>query len=353
MPNVERSRLTPEYTISRVIKGGWQLAGGHGTIDHEQALHDMLLYVEKGITTFDCADIYMGVERLIGEFMCCHRSMMRNGTLPKVQVHTKYVPDLDTLSTLTQRDVQATVDRSLDRLGIECLDLVQFHWWDYDVPGYVETALHLDALRDAGKIKHIGLTNFDVAHLAELLEVGVLIVSNQVQYSVLDHRPERAMVEFCERHDITLLCYGTVAGGFLSERYLDAPEPDLPCENRSLTKYKLIIDEFGGWELFQQLLRTMKDIGLRHGVSIAIVATRYILQKKGVGAAIVGARHARHLPDTLRLFSFKLSEADMCAIETVTNQAQGPEGHIYGLERVKGGKHAAIMKYNLNKPSEP
>ena len=62
MPNVERYRLTPEYTISRVIKGGWQLAGGHGTIDHEQALHDMLLYVEKGITTFDCADIYTGVE---------------------------------------------------------------------------------------------------------------------------------------------------------------------------------------------------------------------------------------------------------------------------------------------------
>jgi diketogulonate reductase-like aldo/keto reductase len=83
------------------------------------------------------------------------------------------------------------------------------------------------------------------------------------------------------------------------------------------------------------------------------VATKYILQKKGVGAAIVGARHARHLPDTLRLFSFRLSEEDMRAIETVTNQAQGPEGQIYGLERVKGGKHAAITKYDLNKPSEP
>jgi len=335
-----------------VIKGGWQLAGGHGTIDREQALHDMLLYVEKGITTFDCADIYTGVERLIGEFMRRHRSSMLNGTLPQVQVHTKYVPDLDALPALTQRDVQATVDRSLDRLGVERLDLVQFHWWDYEVPGYVETVLHLEALRGAGKITQIGLTNFDVAHMAEILDAGVPIVSNQVQYSVLDHRPERAMVEFCERQGITLLCYGTVAGGFLSERYLDAPEPDQPCENRSLTKYKLIIDEFGGWGLFQQLLRTMKEIGLRHGASIAGVATRYILQKKGVGAASVGARHARHLPDTLRLFSFVLSEEDLCAIETVTAQAQGPAGHIYGLERVKGGRHAAIMKYNLSQTSE-
>ena len=120
-----------------------------------------------------------------------------------------------------------------------------------------------------------------------------------------------------------------------------------------MTRYKLIIDEFGTWELFQQLLLTMKEIGLRHGASIATVATRYTLQKTGVGAAIVGARHARHLPHTLRLFSFELSEKDMRAIEGFTNQAQGPDGHIYGLERVKGGQHAAIMKYSLNRPSEP
>ena len=349
MPNIERHHLTPDYTISRVIKGGWQLAGGHGTIDRERALRDMLLYVERGITTFDCADIYTGVESLIGEFLRRHRGAMRDGALPQVQVHTKYVPDLDALSTLTRSDVQATVDRSLDRLGVECLDLVQFHWWDYGVPGYVEAALHLAALRDAGKIGRIGVTNFDVARLAELLGAGVPVVANQVQYSVLDRRPESAMVEFCEEHDITLLCYGTVAGGFLSERYLGAPEPDLPCENRSLTKYKLIIDEFGGWALFQQLLSALQEIGRRYAASIATVATRYVLQKRGVGAAIVGARHARHLPDTLRTFSFTLSEEDMRAIERVTDQAQGPAGPVYGLERVKGGKHAAIMKYNLGR----
>jgi aryl-alcohol dehydrogenase-like predicted oxidoreductase len=102
-----------------------------------------------------------------------------------------------------------------------------------------------------------------------------------------------------------------------------------------------------------ELLRTLKEIGRRHGVSLAAVATRYILQKKGVGAAIVGARHARHLPDTLRLFGFQLSEEDLAAIKGVTDRAQGPDGQVYGLERVKGGKHAAIMKYNLNQAREP
>jgi aryl-alcohol dehydrogenase-like predicted oxidoreductase/predicted N-acetyltransferase YhbS len=346
---VERFRLAPGYTISRLIKGGWQLAGGHGNIEREQALDDMRLYVEAGVTTFDCADIYTGVEELIGAFLRRHRGAMRDGSLPQVQVHTKYVPDLDSLPTLTRRDVAAVIDRSLRRLGVERLDLVQFHWWDYDVPGYVEAALHLQALQKAGKIKQIGMTNFDVPHLAEILSAGVPVVSNQVQYSVLDQRPERDVVELCERHNIALLCYGTVAGGFLSDPYLGLPEPDPPLENRSLTKYKLIIDEFGGWALFQELLVTLKEIARKHNTSVATVATRTVLQKKGVAAAIVGARHARHLPDALRLFSFALDEGDLEAIRCITDQAQGPAGDVYSVERIKGGKHAAIMKTNLNR----
>jgi aryl-alcohol dehydrogenase-like predicted oxidoreductase len=185
--------------------------------------------------------------------------------------------------------------------------------------------------------------------MEDILEAGVPVVSNQVQYSVLDRRPERGMVDLCERHGISLLCYGTVAGGFLSDRYVGVPEPAPPFENRSLTKYKLIIDDFGGWSLFQQLLAALKGIARKHGVSLATVATRYTLQKEGVGAAIVGARHARHLPDTLRLFSFVLDQGDLDAIDRITKQAQGPAGDVYSLERVKGGKHAVIMKYNLNR----
>jgi aryl-alcohol dehydrogenase-like predicted oxidoreductase len=341
--NVARYDLSPVHNIARVIKGGWQLAGGHGSVARERALEDMRLYVRAGITTFDCADIYTGVEELIGEFLRRHRD-----ALPQVQVHTKYVPDLDSLATLTRRDVARIVERSLRRLSLERLDLVQFHWWDYDVPGYVDAAIHLKALQDAGKIKHIGVTNFDVPRLQEILKAGVPVVSNQVQYSVLDHRPERGLVAFCEQHSISLLCYGTLAGGFLSERYLGAPEPEHPLENRSLVKYKLIVEDFGGWALFQTLLATLKRIADRHAVSIAMVATRYVLQKEKVGAAIVGVRHARHLPETLRLFSFVLDEDDLAAIQRVTDAAKGPVGDVYAVERVEGGKHAAIMRYDLS-----
>jgi aryl-alcohol dehydrogenase-like predicted oxidoreductase len=346
---VERFPLTPQHSISRVIKGGWQLAAGHGAVNREQALSDMRLYVEAGITTFDCADIYTGVEELIGEFLRRHRASFHDGTLPAVQVHTKYVPDLDTLATLTQRDVEAVIDRSLQRLGTERLDLVQFHWWDFEIPGYVDAALHLRALKNAGKIKHIGLTNFDVPRLEEILAAGTPVASHQVQYSVLDHRPEPGMVELCRQHGIALLCYGTVAGGFLSDRYVGVMEPEPPFDNRSLTKYKLIIDDFGGWALFQQLQATLRAISRRHHASVATVASRYILQKNGVGAVIIGARHAAHLPDTLRLFSFELDEEDLASIKRVTDRAEGPAGDVYSVERVKGSKHAGTLKYNLSK----
>jgi aryl-alcohol dehydrogenase-like predicted oxidoreductase len=309
----------------------------------------MRLYVRAGITTFDCADIYTGVEALIGEFLRHHRDDFAGGKLPQVQVHTKYVPDLDVLPTLRQRDVGAAIDRSLQRLAIERLDLVQFHWWDYEIPGYVEAAVYLKELQNAGKIKHIGVTNFDVPHLEEILDAGVPVVANQVQYSVLDHRPEKGMTELCERYGLSLLCYGTLAGGFLSDRYLGAPKPKPPLENRSLTKYALIIDDFGGWELFQELLGTLREIADKHHVSSAMVATRYVLQKERVGAVIVGVRHARHLPDTLRLFDFALDGEDLAAIRQVVDRAVGPVDNVYALERIKGGKHATIIRYDLNK----
>jgi aryl-alcohol dehydrogenase-like predicted oxidoreductase len=328
--------LAPEYRISRLIKGGWQLAGGHGPIDRARAIADMSAFAEAGITTFDCADIYTGVEELIGGFL-------RQWRGPAVQVHTKYVPDLDTLGRLSRADVARVIDRSLSRLGIERIDLVQFHWWDYEAPGLVETAGHLADLEVAGKIRHLGATNFDAAHLTELLRAGVPLVSHQIQCSLLDRRSESLA-----QTGVPLLCYGSLAGGFLSERWLRAPEPREPLENRSLTKYKLIIDEFGGWAPFQELLAALARIAARHGAPLGAVALRWTLDRPQVAGVIVGARDAAHLRETLEAVPLRLDDEDRAALERIAAGAQGPRGDVYGLERVKGGRHARIMKYNLN-----
>jgi aryl-alcohol dehydrogenase-like predicted oxidoreductase len=339
-----RTQLAPGYTISCLLKGGWQLAVGHGTLDAVDALADMDRFVDAGITTFDCADIYSGVEVLIGNWL-----KRRGSDARPVQVHTKYVPDLDRLVTHSRADVTRGIDRSLARLGVDALDLVQLHWWDYDVPGYVEAAAWLDEMRRAGKVRHLGLTNFDRQRLGEVVAAGIPIVSHQLQYSVLDRRPAEGMAAFCAQHGIGLLCYGALAGGFLSTRYLRRADPASPLENRSLMKYRLIIDEFGGWEQFQNMLTSLDLVATRHGVGIGAVAIRWVLDQPGVSGVIVGARNARHLDQIITACALALDADDHAEIARAQAASCGPNGEVYSLERVKGGSHASVMRYTLNR----
>ena len=337
-----RVELAPGYTIARVVKGGWQLAGGHGAVDRATAVADMHAFVDAGFTTFDCADIYTGVEALIGAFV---RERGRAGDL---QIHTKYVPDRTQLGRLTAGDVARAVERSLTRLGVEAIDLVQFHWWDYNVPGAVEALGWLADQRAAGRIRHLGVTNFDTVTLTALLDAGLPIVSHQVQYSGLDQRPAGAMRALCAARGVHLLCYGSLAGGFLSERYLGAPPPPEPLENRSLVKYRLIIDEAGGWAQLQRLLAVLADVARGRHCGLGAVAVAWVLQRRQVAAAIVGARHVAHLAATLAASTLVLDAAEVAAIDTAIADGTAVPGEVYSLERVTGGRHAAIMRYDLN-----
>lgn len=131
---VERHELAPGYEISRLLRGGWQLAGGHGPVDRARAIEDMVVFVDRGVTTFDCADIYTGAEEMIGEFRAKLERERGAEALRSLKVHTKFVPDWDRLPTLDRSYVEDIIDRSLRRLKTERLDLVQFHWWNYAAP---------------------------------------------------------------------------------------------------------------------------------------------------------------------------------------------------------------------------
>ena len=341
MTKIEHVELAPGYRIPRIIRGGWQLAGDHGAVDRERAVAEIAAFVDAGLDTVDGADIYTGVEELYGDFNTRRRAA---GQAP-LQVHTKCVPDFDDLAHVDAAYIRRIVERSLQRLRVDRLDLVQFHWWDYRVPGLVDAALALAALQREGLIRLVGGTNFDTPQTAAMRDAGVPLASMQVQYSLLDRRPEHSLVKL----GVPLLCYGTLAGGFFSERWLGAREPGAGLCNRSLIKYLLVIQDFGGWDAFQALLRVLKAIGERHGVGIASVATRWVLDRPGVAAAIVGARYADHLADTLAVFGLQLDDVDHALLTPLLAAHAGPEGDSYSLERDKGGRHGRIMKYNLNK----
>ena len=339
--SIGERELRPGYRISEIIKGGWQLAGGHGSVDREKAISAIPEFVEAGITTFDCADIYTGVEALIGE------SLARYKLTDKVRVHTKLVPDLDRLPSCTAKDLEAIVDRSLSRLKIERLDLVQFFWWDLAIGRPVETLASLSVLQDKGKIRHLGINNWDVAAIAPFVAAGVEVVSAQVQYSLLDDRPTHGLSDWCETNNVGLLCYGVLAGGFLTEAWLGQSDPGYSFTNRSLVKYRLIIDEFGGWDSFQSLLQTCRRIADRHGVSLSAVAARYVLDRPQVSAIIIGARYAAHLDETLAIGALRLDESDVDMLRCALSNRAGPRGPVYGLESDRESRHGAIMKYNL------
>ena len=348
MTAMERFRLAPDYSISRVIRGGWQLAGGHGDIDRETAVDDLVAAFDAGITTFDCADIYTGVEELYGAFRTRLIKTRGEDAVADLRVHTKLVPDLAILDTVRKQDIEAIVDQSLRRLRLDQLDLVQFHWWDYAAPKWLDALHWLDELRQAGKLRYVSGTNFDVPRVRAILNAGIPLRTLQVQYSVLDHRPENGLIALCQANGIDLLCYGSVAGGFLSDRWLGVPEPGHPLENRSLTKYKLIIDDFGGWDLFQELLRTLRRIADQHRTDIASIAGRIVLDRPGVAAIIVGARNRKHVSANATVAEIRLTDTQKAEIAGVLDRRQGPEGDVYTLERDRTGRHGSIMKYNLN-----
>jgi len=346
---MQRITIAPDYDISRVIRGGWQMAGGHGAIDADTAVEDMIAFADAGITTFDCADIYTGVEELIGRFRLAYRNLRGREALQRIRVHTKFVPDLTVLPSINKTYVESVIDTSRKRLNLDCLHLVQFHWWALDVPGWLETAGWLKELQQEGKIGKISATNFDSDHMAAIIGSGVPITSLQLQYSLLDRRPEKRMVALAKEHDFALLCYGTVAGGFLSDRWLGKLEPEHPLENRSLTKYKLIIDDFGGWDLFQALLSTLRKIADRHHTDIATIASAAMLARPSVAAVIVGARNRAHLAANLAISDVQLSAEDEAQIAALLGEAHPLDGDVYTLERDREGRHGSIMKYNLNK----
>lgn len=342
---IERLQLTDDYSISRIIKGGWQLAGGHGSVNRTQAIRDMHSFFDAGITTFDCADIYTGVEEMIGDFLQQLRRERGARAASQVQVHTKYVPDRASLGSLGSHDVRMAIERSLRRLKVEALDLVQFHYWDLKTPGYVEAALYLEDLRKKGLIRHIGLTNFDTGHVRTIQSAGVDVLTHQVQYSVLDRRPEKSLQAYCRAHNQYMLCYGGLAGGLVSERYRSSmPSTEVLAGNRSLIKYQLIVDDLGGSKTLHGVLNELARIGAEQGMTISQVALNYVLQKSRVGAVIVGARNTNHLDSLTQLKDKQLTKAQVHRIDGLKQKLNGD---VYELERYET-RHSKIMQYNLN-----
>jgi aryl-alcohol dehydrogenase-like predicted oxidoreductase/enamine deaminase RidA (YjgF/YER057c/UK114 family) len=301
------TELAPDLRISRVVTGLWQIADmerDERSVDLDEAARSMTAYTDAGLATFDMADHYGSAEDIAGIFATKYAGDT------DVRMLTKWVPKPGGSSRET---VRQAVQRSLDRLQTDCLDLLQYHAWNYADPSYLDDLFHLQALKEEGLIRHLGLTNFDTDHLAIVLASGIEVVSNQVCFSLLDQRASADMARLCEDRRVKLLAFGTLAGGFLTERWLGKPEPAMDeLATWSQMKYKRYIDTAGGWAPFQELLTAVKATADRHSVSMANIASRYILEHPAVGAVIIGARlgQSEHIDNNKQLLQFALDDQD-------------------------------------------
>ena len=222
------------------------------------------------------------------------------------------------------------------------LPLVQFFWLRYDVKRYVDVALYLAELKEEGYIGEIGATNFDLPRLKELKEAGVPIVSHQVQMSALDRRPvQSGMADWCLENNISLIAFGTVGSGILSQRYLGKGAPSKEEKNTaSMRMYSNTAQRFGSWSLVQELLQTMDAIandirkdGRCPECTIANVAQRYVLSTPAVASVLIGVRNQDHIEENVRTHSFELKQDEKDAIDAVVAKRKGPEGDVWEIER--------------------
>ncbi|KAF8583530.1 Aldo/keto reductase [Ramaria rubella] len=324
MVDVETIKLGP-LTVPRLFNGLWQLSSpgtfAWGTAPVSKIRHEMKRYVDAGYTAFDMADHYGSAEQIFGSF----RASLSPEDRARVVCATKWCVFKST--DPTQQFVHAAVQERLARTGTQTVDLLQLHWSDYSTRAYITALQHLHALQHPSRklITALGLCNFDSVRTDEIctaLGPGV-IVSNQVQFSLIDTRPLYAMAEVCMKHNVKLLTYGTLCGGFLADKYLGSPLPDPYKESMTPSQRKyldVILTAWGDWPLFQQLLRALRTIGDRHGGrSIAVIATRWVLDYPFVAAVLVGTRLgvSEHTNDNHRVFGFRLTPEDNAAIQRV------------------------------------
>ncbi|SPH17541.1 General stress protein 69 [Defluviimonas aquaemixtae] len=306
----DRYRLG-DLEISRVLTGLWQVADiekGGQTIDPDKGADALQAYAEAGFTTFDMADHYGSSEIIAGRLLSRFE-----GRADRPLAFTKWCPEPGPMAADL---VRAGVQERLDRLGAQRVDLLQFHWWSYQHPGWLDALHELAKLRDEGLIGELGVTNFDAAHLHLALADGVPVLTNQVPFSLLDRRAAGPLANLCNRSTVRLLAYGTLCGGFLSEHWLGQPEPT-EITDWSKMKYKRFIDTAGGWEPYQDILKAANEIARKHDVSIANVATRWVLDQTGVAGVIIGARlgESEHMADNARIFSFRLDAEDRAHLD--------------------------------------
>jgi len=310
-----------ELEVTPIAYGTWQFGGDWGDVDESAAIGAIRQALDLGINFFDTAQAYgFGVsERILGRALADELRSRR----AELVIATK--GGLSMEGGELHRDaspafVRRGVEESLENLGIEYIDLFQMHWPDPSTP-FAETAEALGALVDEGKIRHIGVSNFDVAQMAEFSRTRP-VETLQPPYHLFRRDIEREILPYCSEHDIGVLAYGPLAHGLLGGRMNE--DTTFPENDWRSSSPLFQGDTFTrNLEIVAQLERFAAD----RDVTVSQLAVAWTLANPAVHVAIVGARQSEHLAESVGAAELALSAEDRERIDRIMEgavQVAGP-----------------------------
>jgi aryl-alcohol dehydrogenase-like predicted oxidoreductase len=306
--------------VSRVCFGTWQFGGDWGAVERDEAKAAVRAALDSGVTFFDTAQAYGfgDSEGLLAEALGddIHRD--------DVIVATK--GGLRPTGDGIERDASPAflregVEHSLKHLGVEAIDLYQVHWPDRST-SFEETGAALKELRDEGKIRHVGVSNFSPAEMEELSRT-IEVETDQPPYNLFNRDIEDDVLPYCIEHDIGLLVYGPLSHGLLSGRFDpstlagdDWRRGHAPFEGEAL-------------ERNLEAVQRLTEFAEQRGHTVAQLAVAWLLAQRGVHVAIVGARRPAHVEGIAPAADIDLTDDDLAEIEELAaGKAWGltPEG---------------------------
>jgi aryl-alcohol dehydrogenase-like predicted oxidoreductase len=293
--------------VSELSFGTWlTVAGGIG---HEQAIRCIHAALDHGITLFDTANQYGAgeAERVLGEAL---RIYPRDRYIIATKLYFPVGDEPD--HGLSAAQIEKQLNRSLERLKVDVIDLYQCHRFDKDTP-LEETLTALNRAVASGKVRAIGFSEWT----AEQIDAAVALAgeasripfsSSQPQYSMLWRKPEAAVFPACARHGISNLAFSPLAHGVLSGKY--APGQPPPLGSRAASEQMNIFMESAGRHFRSDYLlaavEQLKPIAADLGLTMAQMALAWVLRRPEIASAIIGASRPEQIADNVRAIGVKI-----------------------------------------------
>jgi aryl-alcohol dehydrogenase-like predicted oxidoreductase len=313
---LKRVRLgRSELMVSPIAFGTWQLGGEWGQFDERKAIEAIQHARGLGINFFDTAQAYgFGAsERLLAQALEDELLEARDEVVIATKGGLRPVPGGVTRDS-SPEFLRDGVDRSLDALDVDYIDLYQVHWPDPDTP-LAETGAALAELRDEGKIRHIGVSNYSAEQMEELSQ-AVPVETLQPPYHLFAREIEDGVLPWCMDNDVGVLVYGPLAHGLLTGA-IDEDTEFADDDWRSGSP------QFSEGNLRQNLIvvRQLTEFADGLGCTLSQLAIAWTLVHPAVQVAIVGSRSPDHIEESVGALDVQLSDSDLQQIETVMQGA--------------------------------